>query len=274
MSLGETILLALSRDPESFDYTDAVDRTTVATALDGLRGAFPDLNLLIANAAVVDFGCGAGWQSIALAHSGAARVVGVDNNPRTLAAAQTLAAGEQVDDRVSFVPALNEESHGAFDVVISQNAFEHFEDPVGILRTMTAALRPGGRILIMFGPPWYAPTGSHMHFFTRMPWVNLLFPESTVMHVRSRYRADGATRYEEVESGLNRMTVVRFERIVRSCGLMTERREYSCVKKIRILQYLPLLRELFINNVACVLRKPGSSSMVGSDREVTVATTV
>lgn len=273
MSLGEKILLSFSRDPGACDYTEAVDQTTVATALDGLRGAFPDLDLLIVDAMVVDFGCGSGWQSVALAHSGAARVVGVDNNVRTLAVAQALAASEQLHDRVSFVQTLENELHGTFDVVVSQNAFEHFDDPEGILRTMTGVLRPGGRILITFGPPWYAPTGSHMHFFTRMPWVNLLFPESTVMRVRARYRSDGATRYEEVESGLNRMTVSRFERIVRGCGLIAERREYSCVKNIRALQYLPWLRELFINNVACVLRKPGSPSVVGSVPDVTAATT-
>lgn len=259
MTLGERILLRFSRDPQSADYSDAVDTASVQTALDGLRRAFPDLNELVAGANVVDFGCGAGWQSVALAHCGTARVLGVDNNLRTLAAARALAIRENADDRVSFVPELTEELHGSFDVVISQNAFEHFEDPAGVLRAMTAVLRPGGRILISFGPPWFAPTGSHMHFFTRLPWVNILFPESTVMRVRARYRSDGAQRYEEVESGLNRMTVGRFERILHSCGLRAERHEYTCIKGISFLQYLPLLRELFINNVACVLRKSGAS---------------
>lgn len=273
MNLGERILLLFSRDPDSGDYTDAIDQASMDTALDGLRSAIPDLDVLIANAFVVDFGCGSGWQSVALARSGAARVVGVENNLRTLAAAQVLATAEHLDDRVSFVPALGIEFHESLDIVISQNAFEHFDDPEGILRTMTDALRPGGRILISFGPPWYAPTGSHMHFFTRMPWVNLLFPESAVMRVRARYRSDGAMRYEDVESGLNRMTVGRFERIVRHCGLVTERQEYTCIKKIRVLQYLPLLRELFINNIACVLRKPGSRSIGSPLPEVTAATT-
>jgi len=272
MSLGEQILLLFSRDPASGDYTDAVDHSTIDTALDGLRRAFPDLDVLIRGAAVADFGCGTGRQAIALARAGAAHVLGVDNNLRTLASARELTLREGAADRVRFVPELNDEFADSLDVVISQNAFEHFEDPEAILRIMMAALRPGGRILIAFGPPWYAPTGSHMHFFTRVPWVNLLFRESTVMRVRARYRSDGATHYEEVESGLNRMTVSRFERIVRDCGLLPERREYTCIKGIRALQYLPVLRELFINNVACVLRKPDSTSSGTVSSAVAVTT--
>ena len=275
MRLGERILLRFSRDPDAPDLTDAVDDSTVDTALDGLRQAFPDLDQLITGAVVLDFGCGAGWQAIALARTGAAAVVGIDTNLRTLATARALALSENVENRVSFAPTLTPETRGTFDVVISQNAFEHFDDPEGVLRTMTAALRPGGRILITFGPPWFAPSGSHMHFFTRLPWINILFAESTVMRVRARYRTDGAQRYEDVESGLNRMTVRRFERILRRCGLRAERRQYTCIRRISVLQYLPALRELFINNVACVLRKPGpvtsTASEVSTRSEATTA---
>ena len=142
---------------------------------------------------------------------------------------------------------------GTFDVILSSFTVEHFADPAGVLAEMRAALAPGGRLLVTFGPPWLAPSGSHMHFFTPVPWVHLLFAERTVMAVRARYRADGARRYEEVESGLNRMTVGRFERLAASAGLRMERRRYDCVKGIRVLGRAPLLRELFINNVACVL---------------------
>ena len=79
---------------------------------------------------------------------------------------------------------------GGFDIVLSHNSMEHFGDPARILDVMKSALKPDGRLYITFGPPWYAPYGSHMHFFTRVPWVNLLFSERTVMAVRARYRND------------------------------------------------------------------------------------
>jgi hypothetical protein len=121
---------------------------------------------------------------------------------------------------------------------------------------MKRLLAPGGVVMITFCPPWFAPYGSHMHFFTKVPWVNLLFSERTVMSVRSRFRADGAKRYEDVEMGLNRMTIRKFERIIAASGMTVAWRQYVCVKKLNALSRVPLVRELFINVASCVLVKP------------------
>lgn len=75
------------------------------------------------------------------------------------------------------------------------------------------------------------------------------------MKVRSNFRSDGATKYEEVESGLNKMSVTKFERIVANAKLTIDFRNYSCVKGFNFLGKLPLIRELFINHISCVLTK-------------------
>jgi SAM-dependent methyltransferase len=253
MKIGERVLLALSRPPSAGEADDGHGASPDG-ALDNLRRRFPDLRDLVRGRRVLDFGCGDGMQSAALAREGAALVVGVDTNARTLARARDRAARLGLEPgRVRFHERLPAELAGSFDVVVSQDAMEHFGDPAGVLREMRAALAPGGRLLVTFGPPWYAPSGSHMHFFTPVPWVNLLFSERTVMAVRARYRQDGARRYEEVESGLNRMSLARFERIVEQSGLRMARRRYECVKGLDFLRHPPLLRELFVNNVSCVL---------------------
>lgn len=81
---------------------------------------------------------------------------------------------------------------------------EHFSHPVRAINQMKYLLNQMGRVIITFGPPWYAPYGSHMQFFTKLPWVNIFFPENIVMNVRSHYRDDGAKRYEEVEMALTK----------------------------------------------------------------------
>jgi SAM-dependent methyltransferase len=191
-----------------------------------------------------------------MAQAGAKYVLGVDMNEACLKRARALA--DRLDlprDRVAFVNGLPDDSRARFDVAISQNSFEHFPDPLLVLQELASALTPGGELLMTFGPPWLAPHGSHMHFFTWVPWVNILFSEATVMRVRSRFRNDGAVRYEDVEGGLNRMTVARFEHLIRESGFRLEWKRYQCVKGANVLQALPRLRELFINTVTCVLRK-------------------
>jgi hypothetical protein len=120
---------------------------------------------------------------------------------------------------------------------------------------MKRAAKTGGRIYITFGPPWFAPYGSHMHFFTKVPWVNILFSERTVMNVRRLFRQDGAARYIDVESGLNKMSLARFDRIVRGSGLRVEWRTHELVKGIDALRLLPFASEFFVNRVNCALRR-------------------
>lgn len=75
------------------------------------------------------------------------------------------------------------------------------------------------------------------------------------MKVRSRFRSDGATKYEDVESGLNKMTIAKFERIIMSSNLKIEFKSYKCIKGINVLSKVPFLREYFINHVSVILSR-------------------
>lgn len=132
---------------------------------------------------------------------------------------------------------------------------EHYPDPQGALDAMLAALRPGGVLLLTFGPPWWSPRGSHMQHITPLPWLNILFPESAVMTVRSRYCHDGARRYEEVESGLNKMSLRKFERLTDRPDMAVTSRRYTAVKSLNVLTRIPVVRELMTNRVTVVIRK-------------------
>ncbi len=52
---------------------------------------------------------------------------------------------------------------------------------------MLSLLNHDGKMLITFGPPSYAPYGSHMRFFSKIPWLNIWFSEKTVMAVQRAY---------------------------------------------------------------------------------------
>lgn len=217
---------------------------------------YPNFSNLVSGKYVVDFGCGFGYQSIALVKKYCCSVFGIDSNRKTLRKAIDNAKKYNISSqKLSFIERISPNMLNSFDVVISQNSFEHFGNPELVLNEMINLLNDSGIVLITFGPPWFAPYGSHMHFFCKIPWINILFSESTVMKVRNYFRNDGAKCYEECESGLNKMTIARFESIVSLCDLKIKYKKYECVKGMNWLSKLPLLKELFINHVTVILSK-------------------
>jgi SAM-dependent methyltransferase len=229
------------------------DPDSVNSALDLLLHVFPQVLQEMDGKRVVDFGCGTGHQAVAIARQSSAEVVGIDIREDLLEKARRLAAAEGVADRVTFVTRLD--PGDTFDWVVSQNSMEHFRDPEAILGLMAGILAPRGRILVTFCPTWLSPYGAHMNFFTMVPWVHLLFPERTVMAVRARFVSDGAMRYEDVTGGLNRMTVRRFDQLVRRSGLQVCYQKLEYVKDLRVLGRFPPTMEYFTNRVTQILSR-------------------
>jgi len=251
MKVTEKFLLSLSR--EYVQPSSAIEEFKPEVSLRLLLRVYPDFISMIAQKTVLDFGCGTGRQSVACRMNGARYVVGLDTNERHLHKARELAKRYCPDNGVEFVNSIEDRFLRKFDIVISQNSMEHFDDPTARVKDMKSLLNKDGVILITFADPWFSPYGSHMQFFTKIPWVNILFAEKTVMNVRAHFRSDGAKRYEEVESGLNRMSVAKFERIIADCGMRIRFKRYECVKGINSLATIPVVREFFINRISCIL---------------------
>ncbi|MBL8227466.1 MAG: class I SAM-dependent methyltransferase [Bryobacterales bacterium] len=252
MSFGEALLRALSRDPKAEDYPGGTARTNIDNALDFMLKTVPNFVELVRGKDVLDFGCGMGLQAAALARSYAKSVTGVDL-PREF----ILSAWARVQSlglpNLTLTTGLAPGSQ--FDLVYSCSAFEHFGDPAAILEQMRQHTRPGGHIVITFAEPWLSPRGAHVDNFTRLPWVNVFFSEKTVMKVRSLYRSDGARRYEDVEGGLNRMTLAKFGKILHSSGLRIHCISYYPVKGLPLVSRIPLVREFLTAAASCVLEK-------------------
>lgn len=161
---------------------------------------------------VLDFGCGPGTNAVELARRGCALVIGVDLQEHFLEAGRRLAQHVGVEDQCIFT----REWRQPVDVILSTDAFEHFENPEAVLAEMRRLLKPSGYLLVAFGPTWYHPYGGHL--FSVFPWAHLIFTESALIRWRSDFKADGARRFSEVAGGLNRMTIRRWERIVKQEG--------------------------------------------------------
>jgi len=124
---------------------------------------------------VVDFGCGQGHQTIEIAQQGAALSIGVDVREELLVAAGEKAAGVP---NATFLNSTRLGTTQFADFVLSIDAFEHFADPEGALRQMYGLLKPGGLLLVSFGPPWLHPLGGHA--FSVFPWSYKLLSEQAL----------------------------------------------------------------------------------------------
>ena len=254
MRINELILRSLSRSPTTHDYFDGGGNSHAGDHLSLFRREYPDFSYMVSGKSVVDFGCGEGKQAVALQMEEECNVCAVDTNSNTLDAAKNYASDCCVDaTKLKFYEKIPADKNGTFDVVLSQNAMEHFPQPEDVLRQMKRLIHSDGKILITFGPPWFSPYGSHMHFFCKVPWINIFFSENTVMKVRSLYRNDGAVKYEEVESGLNKMTLKKFRQVVSNAGLKIDRINYRVVKNQNWMAKIPFLQELVVNHVTSIL---------------------
>lgn len=221
---------------------------------------FPCIEHDIAGKVVVDYGCGRGLLSLDLAEV-AQIVYAVDIRPEfhALSGRSNIITGFP-----EIVPA------SSVDVVISVNAFEHYSEPKKILLHWRHILKSDGRVYLAFGPPWYHPYGAHVQFVTRLPWIHLWCPERLVMTWRSFYRKDGARRYEEVEGGLNQMSIRKCDQLLAETGFRTVSSRNIPIKGIDWPLRFAVGRELWTSNVERIL-SPGEESIEAEEPRATGA---
>jgi SAM-dependent methyltransferase len=250
LGVAARILHAFCRPLNAPDYAGGTDTATIDTALDFITKAVPGFMEITSRGSILDFGCGFGLQAAALARLGR-NVTGLDL-PREL----FRSPWQRLTETYPTLQFTTDPPANTFDVVYSCSSFEHFSDPARVLGSMREHVKPGGLLVIAFAEPWYSPRGHHMDGLTRLPWVNLLFREADVMAVRALYRHDGATRYEDVEGGLNRMTVARFERLMRNSGMRVRFLRRIPVKGLPVVTRVPVLSELLTAACSGVLEQP------------------
>lgn len=240
--IGYQILKRLA--PASRYTPHATDPSEADTKLEQYFGR--DFFDSIQGKTVIDFGCGRGGPAIEMAERGAAEVIGLDIQERLLEICRQKATVRGVSDRCQFSASTAKKA----DILISKDAFEHFADPAAILQIMATLIKPSGYVHAVFGPTWLHPRGGHL--FSVFPWSHLLFSEAAQIRWRSDFKHDGATRFCEVDGGLNQLTIAHFEALVRSSPFKLEWMDTVPIKGINLLKSKPL-REFGSSIVRCKL---------------------
>lgn len=126
------------------------------------KGEFSPLHLLnpvrtrfvaerapLADARVLDVGCGGGLLCEALARAGA-KVTGIDLAPGMIEVARLHAAEQalDIDYRVASAESMAESAAGTFDVVTSMEMLEHVPAPQPMTATLARLVRPDGHVFL------------------------------------------------------------------------------------------------------------------------------
>jgi SAM-dependent methyltransferase len=105
---------------------------------------------------IVDFGSGIGQLTRAMARAAGPRscVIGIERDRDQIAEARVQASAEGETDRVelregdALDPPLHDHEWGTFDLAHTRFLLEHVADPLGVVRALVRAVRPGGRVVL------------------------------------------------------------------------------------------------------------------------------
>lgn len=220
---------------------------------------------------VADIGCGAAGKSLYYANAGAAKVYGVEILEKYRQEADMLADRLGLSERFEFVCADASKlpfNDNSIDTMIMNDAMEHVDEPEKVIAECMRVLKKGGRLYVNF-PPYHHPFGAHLSDLIYIPWVHLFFSGKVLIESYKKLAENepgGAQRVEfrisrrsdgsEYFSYINHMTIKRFRKILKKMHITPAYYSEEPLRGIfKHLCRLPLLREMLVKMVVCVIEK-------------------
>ena len=221
---------------------------------------------------VLDIGCGAAGKTLYYASQGVRKIYGMDVVEWYEDEANALARQKGMEHLFQFVlgdAARMEFEDNFFDTIIMNDAMEHVDKPLAVLKECYRVLKPGSRLYINF-PPYYHPYGAHLSDAIGFPWIHVFFSDQTLIKVykdlvkdlpdgnkRISFRISTDETGREYFSYINKMTIKKF------CSLLEQvefdiyyYNEVPLRSFLKPLCRIPFLKEGFVKMVVCILEKP------------------
>lgn len=182
---------------------------------------------------ILDAGCGEGGKTVYYASKKPRLIIGIDCYQIKVDRAKGFCSYMGMQDRCHFLTADAEKSpfpSNFFDIVLSEDCFEHYPKPEAVLWEARRILRPGGLLLVTFNT-YYNLGGPHLYNFIRFPWPHLLFSDATMIDAtraiarqmaekhsgqsgRESYKEQAEREIYQFQHYVNRITLAQWRKFI------------------------------------------------------------
>lgn len=183
---------------------------------------------------VLEIGCGEGGVLVPFAERGCI-CVGVDLDKIRIDIANRFLAREVAEGKMEFMyknvydDDFLQRFKGSFDIIVLKDTIEHIPQQEQFIPYLKNFLAPGGQVFFGF-PPWYMPFGGHQQMCqgklaSKLPYYHIL-PRGIYRALLKMMGESEATIKDLMEVYDTRITIERFERIVKDSGLQVKNRQH------------------------------------------------
>jgi ubiquinone/menaquinone biosynthesis C-methylase UbiE len=219
---------------------------------------------------VMEVGSGLGFLTAHIALAGAESVLAVDiSEPRVAFGTRKLAERfpHLANVRFDSTPTDRMPEAERFDIVVSQNTFEHVVDIDTVLASCSRLLKPGGVAYLGFSPLYHSPFGDHgvLQPPIRLPWLHLVAGRKRVIAAFNKANHEAVATL--AECGFNGLKPADFLRAFAQSGLKLEqvrinptegRLKRAAMAAFSGLAKVPGLAPYFTVGMYAILRKPAA----------------
>src|SRR4030095_10513624 len=183
LSLSESEKTQLALAWAETSYEMASDESSFDTYL----GAAPWSDYLGEGATMLDIGCYLGGKTVRwLERYRGAEIHGIDIHPEFISVAESFARlhNAKAHFKVNFAEQLDFPD-GFFDIILSENTFEHVRDIRKVMEECSRVLKDRGLLAVVF-PGFWGPVSHHLNLVSSTPCLHWFFKYPSLMKA---YRA-------------------------------------------------------------------------------------
>lgn len=236
----------------------------------------PALAVALADAQVLELGCGEGGNLRPFAEAGA-RCVGIDLNEKKIAEGRALMADMVALGRMElfaediFNPEIEKQFRGRFHLIMLKDVIEHIPNKEKALRQMRQFLTDDGLLFIGW-PPWRMPFGGHQQIaqsklLKKLPWFHLL-PRGAYVRLLQAFKEPKEVVDELAEIHDFKVSIAEMNRLYKASGFALRKELHYLINPIYehkfglktrpqypLIQALPWFRDFLTTSCYYLLEK-------------------